>query len=63
MPDRELRRMRRAKLVEIILALKQTVEVIDAITAKVESGEFPMEELDAKVYRVLRLKQSLGLLQ
>ena len=55
--------MRRAELVEIILALKQTVEVIDAITAKVESGEFPMEELDAKVYRVLRLKQSLGLLQ
>ena len=48
---------------DLILALKQTVEVIDAITAKVESGEFPMEELDAKVYRVLRLKQSLGLLQ
>ena len=48
---------------DLILALSRTVEVIDAITARVESGEFPMEELDEKVYRVLRLKQSLGLIQ
>ena len=48
---------------DLILALKQTSEVIDAITARVESGEFPLEELDEKVLRVLRLKQRLGLIQ
>ena len=47
----------------MILALTHTSQVIDAITALVQSGEYPLEELDAKVLRVLELKRKLGIIQ
>ena len=48
---------------DMILALTHTRQVIDAITALVQSGEYPLEELDAKVLRVLELKRKLGIIQ
>lgn len=48
---------------DLILAPVSCRAIIDAITAKVEAGEFPVEELDKKVYRVLKLKQKLGVIQ
>lgn len=48
---------------DLLLGAVDVKEIIDAITAKVESGEFSEEELDAKVYRVLKLKKKLQILQ
>ena len=48
---------------DMLLGARSVRNIIDAITAKVESGEFPMEELDAKVYRVLKLKKKLHIIQ
>lgn len=47
---------------DMILVEGSTREVIDAITQKVEKGDYPIEKLNEKVLRVLRLKQKLGLL-
>lgn len=48
---------------DLILAPVSCRAIIDAITAKIEAGEYPVEELDKKVYRVLKLKQKLGIIQ
>lgn len=48
---------------DMLLGARSVRNIIDAITAKVESGEFPMKELDAKVYRVLELKKKLHIIQ
>lgn len=46
MPDRELRRMRRAELVEIILALKQTEDRLRAenaaLSAQLQERQIPL---------------------
>ena len=38
-------------------------EIINQIVEKVEAGEYPIEEVDKKAYRVLKLKQKLGIIQ
>ncbi|MGM9788303.1 MAG: glycoside hydrolase family 3 protein [Candidatus Cryptobacteroides sp.] len=48
---------------DLLLGAVDVKEIIDAITEKVESGEFSEEDLDAKVYRVLKLKKKLQILQ
>ena len=48
---------------DLLLGAVDVREIIDAICSKVESGEFSEEELDAKVYRVLKLKKKLQILQ
>lgn len=47
---------------DLLLGARHVREIIDAITAKVESGEFPVEELDSKVLRVLRLKKKYNII-
>ena len=48
---------------DLILAPVSCRGIIDAFTAVVANGEYPEEELDKKVYRVLKLKQKAGLIQ
>ena len=48
---------------DLLLGAVDVREIIDAICSKVESGEFSEDELDAKVYRVLKLKKKLQILQ
>lgn len=48
---------------DLILAPVSCRAIIDSITEKVEAGEYPVEELDKKVYKVLKLKQKLGIIQ
>ena len=45
---------------DMILMTARPRECIEAITAKVESGEWPLEELDTKVRKVLMLKARAG---
>lgn len=47
---------------DILLGANHVKAIIDAITEKVESGEFPLEELDAKVLRVLKLKKKYNII-
>ncbi len=47
---------------DLLLGACSVHAIIDAITEKVESGEFPEEELDRKVLRVLRLKSKLNII-
>lgn len=48
---------------DMLLGACSVKNIIDAITHKVESGEFSARELDAKVLRVLRLKKKLHIIQ
>ena len=48
---------------DMLLGACSVREIIDAITHKVESGEFSEKELDGKVYRVLNLKKKLHIIQ
>lgn len=48
---------------DMILMTDQPIECIEAITEKIEKGEWPMEELDAKVRKVLMLKARAGFLE
>jgi len=48
---------------DLLLGACSVREIIDAITEKVESGEFSEKELDAKVYRVLKLKKKLHIIK
>lgn len=48
---------------DMILMTDQPMKCIDAIAEKVESGQWPMEELDAKVRKVLTLKARAGYLE
>lgn len=48
---------------DLLLGACSVRAIIDAITAKVECGEFSEDELDAKVMRVLRLKKKLHIIQ
>ena len=47
----------------MILMTYQPIECIEAITEKIEKGEWPVEELDAKVRKVLMLKARAGFLE
>lgn len=47
---------------DLLLGANHVKDIIDAITAKVESGEFPVEELDTKVLRVLKLKKKYNII-
>lgn len=48
---------------DMILMTAQPMKCIEAITAKVESGEWPLEELESKVRKVLTLKARAGFLE
>lgn len=48
---------------DMILMTYQPIECIEAITEKIEKGEWPVEELDAKVRKVLMLKARAGFLE
>ncbi len=48
---------------DLLLGACSVHNIIDAITQKVESGEFSEKELDEKVYRVLNLKKKLHIIQ
>ncbi len=48
---------------DMLLGACSVRKIIDAITQRVENGEFSSEELDAKVFRVLKLKKKLHIIQ
>lgn len=48
---------------DMLLGACSVKNIIDAITQKVESGEFSSKELDDKVLRVLKLKKKLHIIQ
>ncbi len=48
---------------DLLLGACSVKEIIDEISAKVENGEFSEKELDEKVYRVLKLKKKLHIIE
>ena len=48
---------------DMVLMTEEPMKCIDAIAEKVESGQWPVEELDAKVRNVLMLKARAGFLE
>ena len=61
MPDRELRRMRRAELVEIILALKQTEDRLRAenaaLSAQLQERQIHIESAGSIAQAALELNK------